>query len=93
MTEDDRQRDTSPPEEAADDERGFNALTAAALFGGAATAAAGVYFGTRALARKNREKDGRPLNSVMAAAITACDLAHPKGKPEATKPSSAKPKV
>lgn len=64
------------------EESGFNPLTAAALFGGAVAATAGAYFGTRALARKNREKDGRPINSVMAAAITACDLAHPKNGSE-----------
>jgi hypothetical protein len=81
MAKDEPQRDTLLDEE--DRDVGFNALTAAALFGGAVTAAAGAYFGTRALARKNREKDGRPLNSVMAAAITACDLAHPKDEPKA----------
>ena len=60
------------------EEASFRPLTAAALFGGAMAAGAGAYFGTRALARKNREKDGRPINSVMATAITACDLAHDK---------------
>ena len=68
------------------DEGGISALAAAAMFGGAVTAAAGAYFGTRALARKTREKDGRPINSVMAAAITACDLAHSKEEPEMTRP-------
>jgi hypothetical protein len=53
-------------------------VAAAALFGGTMAAAAGAYFGTRALARRNREQNGRPINSVMAAAITACDLAHDK---------------
>lgn len=57
-------------------------VTAAALFGGTVAAAAGAYFGTRALARRNRPPDGRPLNSVMATAITACDLAHGKQPPE-----------
>ena len=60
------------------EEAGFNPLTAAAVFGGAVAAGAGAYLGTRALARKNREKDGRPINSVMAAAITATDLAQDK---------------
>ncbi|HWH22659.1 MAG TPA: hypothetical protein VNT25_05130 [Allosphingosinicella sp.] len=59
-------------------------VAAAALFGGTVAAAAGAYFGTRALARKNREKDGRPINSVMATAITACDLAHSKAEEEAS---------
>jgi hypothetical protein len=62
----------------------LNPIMAAALFGGTVAAAAGAYFGTRALARKNRAKDGRPLNSVMAAAITACDLAHTKDVEPAT---------
>jgi hypothetical protein len=60
------------------EESGFNPLTAAALVGGAVAAGAGAYLGTRALARRNREKDGRPINSVMAAAITATDLAQDK---------------
>jgi hypothetical protein len=67
----------SSPDEAPSQAR-LNPIAAAALFGGTVAAAAGAYFGTRALARKNREKDGRPLNSVMATAITACDLAHAK---------------
>ncbi|MBA3676208.1 MAG: hypothetical protein H0W74_02235 [Sphingosinicella sp.] len=57
-------------------------VAAAALFGGTMAAAAGAYFGTRALARRNREQNGRPINSVMATAITACDLAHDKQPPE-----------
>ena len=69
------------------EESGFNPLTAAALVGGAVAAGAGAYLGTRALARRNREKDGRPINSVMAAAITACDLAHDKD-PAATEPAT-----
>lgn len=43
----------------------------AALVGGAVTA--GAYFGTRALARRN-VRQGQPVSSVMAAAITACDV-------------------
>ena len=57
-------------------------VAAAALFGGTMAAAAGAYFGTRALARRNRAENGRPINSVMAAAITACDLAHDKRSAE-----------
>jgi hypothetical protein len=57
---------------------GINRVKAAAVVGGAAAAAAGAYLGTRALARRNREKDGRPLNSVMATAITATDLSQNK---------------
>jgi hypothetical protein len=45
-------------------------LIAAAIIGGAAAAAAGAYLGTRALARRNA-REGKPLNSVMATAITA----------------------
>jgi len=60
------------------EESGFNPLTAAALVGGAVAAGAGAYLGTRALARRNRDKDGRPINSVMATAITATDLAQDK---------------
>lgn len=74
----------------------FNALTAAALFGGAVAASAGAYFGTRALARRNREKDGRPLNSVMAAAITACDVNHVKETEQRTEtepPVPSEPRV
>lgn len=69
------------------EESGFNPLTAAALVGGAVAAGAGAYLGTRALARRNREKDGRPINSVMATAITACDLAHDKEPAAATPPT------
>lgn len=74
----------------------LNPVMAAALFGGAVAATAGAYFGTRALARRNHEKDGRPLNSVMATAITACDLAHdkrtaePKAKVEPAVPTEPK---
>lgn len=46
-------------------------LKAAALVGGALTAAAGAYYGSRALARRNAGK----VNSVMATAITASDVA------------------
>ena len=66
-------------------------VLAAALFGGAVAATAGAYFGTRALARRNGSTDGRPINSVMATAITACDLAHDKGVAEPK--SKVEPKV
>ena len=78
QTSDKAPRAGDDPDEAVADSSRINPATAAALLGGTVAAAAGAYFGTRALARKNREKDGRPLNSVMAAAITACDLAHTK---------------
>lgn len=74
--------------EGSKEESGFNPVTAAALFGGLVAAGAGAYFGTRALAHKNRSNDGRAINSVMAAAITACDLAHDK-EPAAKEPSVA----
>jgi len=54
----------------------WSPLAKAAAVGGAAAAGAGAYFGTRALARRNARADGKPINSVMAAAITACDVAH-----------------
>jgi hypothetical protein len=63
-------------------------VAAAALFGSTMVAAAGAYFGTRALARRNRAENGRPINSVMAAAITACDLAH--DKPSTDQPGTDK---
>jgi hypothetical protein len=56
----------------------WSPVATAALVGGAIAATAGAYFGTRALARRNARDDGKPLNSVMANAITACDLAHYK---------------
>jgi hypothetical protein len=51
-------------------------LKAAALVGGALAATAGAYYGTRALARRNAAAGGGKINSVMATAMTACDLAH-----------------
>ena len=78
--------ETDPPPESASPlaeskEPRLSPVLTAALFGGTMAAAASAYFGTRALARKNREKNGKPLNSVMAAAITACDVAHSKDDP------------
>lgn len=52
----------------------WNPVAAAAIAGGVLAATAGAYLGTRALARRNGARDGKPVNSVMAAAITACDL-------------------
>ncbi|HYD38354.1 MAG TPA: hypothetical protein VEA60_12115 [Allosphingosinicella sp.] len=48
-------------------------LAAAAIAGGAAAAAAGAVIGARALARRNGARKGRPVNPVLAAAITACE--------------------
>ena len=60
----------------------WNPVAAAAIAGGVLAATAGAYLGTRALARRNGARDGKPVNSVMAAAITACDLRNkaPDGK-------------
>lgn len=58
-----------------------HALTAA-LLGGAVGAAAGATAGmwsARAIARKNGAGDGRPINAVMKAAATACELSHGPG--------------
>jgi hypothetical protein len=63
----------------------WHPLTTAAVIGGALAATAGAYLGTRALARRNGGKDGK-VNSVMATAITACDLAQRQSEPE---PSAA----
>ena len=78
MAAGDRPRNPGSTTEDSKEEASFNPLTAAAVLGGAVAAGAGAYLGTRALARKNREKDGRPINSVMATAITATDLAQDK---------------
>lgn len=55
-------------------------LKAAALAGGVLAAGAGAYLGTRALARRNGAREGKPVSSVMAAAITACDLKTNQGE-------------
>ncbi|MEA3010125.1 MAG: hypothetical protein QOJ91_1817 [Sphingomonadales bacterium] len=52
-----------------------NPFTAAAIAGGAAAAAAGAVYGARALARRNGARDGKPVNQVLAAAITATEAA------------------
>jgi hypothetical protein len=72
----------------------WNPVATAALVGGALAASAGAYFGTRAIARRNARIDGKPVNSVMANAITACDVAHKKA-PFAMKepPIKVEPKV
>ena len=49
-------------------------LLTAALIGGAVAAGAGAFVGTRAIARRNGARAGKPLNSVMETAITASDL-------------------
>ena len=51
-------------------------LAAAAIVGGAAAATAGAFLGARALARRNAGPDGRPINSVLKSAITACEAAN-----------------
>ena len=48
-------------------------LKAAAIAGGAAAAVAGTVLGARALARRNGASEGRPVNQVLAAAITATE--------------------
>ena len=53
----------------------WNPLATAAIIGGAVAATAGAYLGTRALARRN-SRDGKQVNSVMKAAITATDMAN-----------------
>ncbi|HEU0099957.1 MAG TPA: hypothetical protein VFQ67_14435 [Allosphingosinicella sp.] len=50
-------------------------FTAAAIAGGAAAAAAGAVLGARALARRNGAREGKPVNQVLAAAITATEAA------------------
>lgn len=50
-------------------------LAAAAIAGGAAAAAAGAVLGARALARRNGARAGKPVNQVLAAAITATEAA------------------
>ncbi len=51
-----------------------NPLKAAAIIGGALAAGAGAYAGARALARRNGAREGHPVSSVMANAITASDV-------------------
>ncbi len=51
-----------------------NPLKAAAIVGGVLAAGAGAYAGARALARRNGAREGHPVSSVMANAITATDV-------------------
>lgn len=71
----------------------WHPMKAAALVGGAIAAGAGAYLGTRALARRNASSDGRKLNSVMATAITACDLAQKQPATEAEPAVAPEPRV
>ena len=68
-----------------------NHVLKAAVIGGAAAATAGAIWSARALARRNGAGDGKPLNEVMATAVTACELAHSKGAQEPRVP--AEPKI
>jgi hypothetical protein len=86
MAEGDRGDEGSPPAEKVAGGSQWHPLTTAAVIGGALAATAGAYLGTRALARRNEGGDGKPVNSVMAAAITALDLAQRQSGPE---PSAA----
>ena len=73
--------DTETDEPAPEDVAGgllSNPVTTAAIVGGVLAAGAGAYLGTRALGRRN-SKEGKPVNSVMANAITASDV---KGRGE-----------
>ena len=78
----------TPPEAVAGGSQ-WHPLTTAAMIGGALAATAGAYIGTRALARRNGAKDGK-VSSIMATAITACDLAQKK---KGAEPSAAEIKV
>ena len=84
----DRSDDTTPPEAVAGGSQ-WHPLTTAAVIGGAIAAGAGAYLGTRALARRNCDQNGK-LSSVMATAITATDLAQKKN-PE--RPSASEIRV
>ena len=68
--------DQTPPPEAVAGGAQWHPLTTAAIVGGALAATAGAYLETPALARRNGEgRNGKRVNSVLATAITACDLA------------------
>ncbi len=80
----DNRVDSTPPEAVAGGSQ-WHPLTTAAVIGGAIAAGAGAYIGTRALARRNCDRNGK-VSSIMATAITATDLAQKKGPSE---PSAA----
>ncbi len=67
--------DGTPPEAVAGGSL-WHPLTTAAVIGGALVAGAGAYLGTKALARRNAAKSGKPVNAVLATAITASDVSH-----------------
>ena len=87
--------DREPPAEYVAGGAQWSTLATAALVGGAIAATAGAWLGTRAIARRNARSDGKPLNSVMANAITASDLAHRQTVPpgEAEPPVQAEPHI
>ena len=86
----DKGSDKGTPPEAVAGGSALHPLAAAAMIGGALAAGAGAYIGTRALARRNGAKNGR-VSSIMATAITACDLAQKKD--EGAEPSAAEIRV
>lgn len=49
-------------------------IAAAAIVGGAAALGAGAWYGSRAIARRNANRTGKPMNAVMETAITACEV-------------------
>lgn len=60
-------------------------LATAAIAGGAAVAATGAYVGARALARRN----GKPINAILATAVTACEAAAAAGEDSAAEDPAA----
>jgi hypothetical protein len=65
----------------ADGKEPRNHAFTAALLGGAvgAAAGAGAVLSARAIARRNGAGDGKPINAVMQAAATACELSQAPG--------------
>jgi hypothetical protein len=49
-------------------------LTAAIVGGAFGAAAVGAALSARAIARRNEAAEGKPINAVMKAAATACEL-------------------
>ena len=76
-----RPGDREPPPESVAGGAEWSPIKAAALVGGAVAATAGAWLGSRAIAQRNARADGRPVNSVMANAITACDVARARTAP------------